>query len=79
MSVVVSYELFETNYTIRQTVTVKNIEKEDVCLTFLSSVFVSGIGSDGLLPWHNGERFTVHYSNMSCRIDKCDKYMRCSL
>lgn len=65
LSAEVLYEFFATSGAVKQTVSVKNVGSNSVCLTGLSSAFVSGIGSDGLLPWHSDERFTVHYSNMA--------------
>ncbi len=65
MSAEVLYEFFDTSGAVKQTVSVKNTGDCEISLTRISSAFVSGLGSDGLLPWHSDERFTVHYSNMA--------------
>jgi len=64
LAVEILYEIFATSGAVKQTVSVKNVGSKGVCLTSLSSAFVSGIGSDGLLPWYCDDRFTVHYTDM---------------
>lgn len=46
---------------IRQTTIVKNAGTDPVQLNHVSSMFVNGIATDGLIPWHDKNKIRIHY------------------
>ncbi len=44
-----------------QSVTVKNISPDSVCLKHVSSAYIDEIGKGGIIDWYDERRFVIHY------------------
>ena len=65
LKITVCYETFRNCDAVRQTVTVRNVGDRAEILTHISSASLSGIGTDGLLPWTAPGRFLLHSCEFS--------------